>query len=127
MMTYHLRSLVLVLQSRWISLTHRQRLSAAPTQREELGIKVTGRGIIREECDVYRDGEKIGYITSGTFLPYLNGSYGMAIVESAKREIVAHVQVDVRGRKLMQRQASFLQERTVTLSVICKMIFYEAN
>ena len=63
-----------------------------------VGIKVTGRGIIREECDVYRDGEKIGYITSGTFLPYLGGSYGMAIVNSDKREIGAAVQVDVRSR-----------------------------
>lgn len=74
--------------------------AATPLKERRVGIKVTGRGIIREECDVYRDGEKIGYITSGTFLPYLNGSYGMAIVESAKREIGAPVQVEVRGRKI---------------------------
>lgn len=72
--------------------------AATPLKVRRVGIKVTGRGIIREECDVYRDGEKIGYITSGTFLPYLGGSYGMAIVDSDKREIGAAVQVDVRSR-----------------------------
>lgn len=74
--------------------------AATPLKERRVGIKVTSRGIIREDCDVYRDGEKIGYITSGTFLPYLKGSYGMAIVDSAKREIGAAVQVEVRGRMI---------------------------
>lgn len=74
--------------------------AATPLKHRRVGIKVTGRGIIREECDVYRDGEKIGYITSGTFLPYLKGSYGMAIVDAKMREIGAAVQVEVRGRMI---------------------------
>ena len=61
---------------------------------------VTGRGILREECDVYRDGKKVGVTTSGTFLPYLKGSYAMAIVEAADREIGAACQVEVRGRMI---------------------------
>jgi len=65
-----------------------------------VGIKVTGRGIVRENCAIYRDGEKIGVTTSGTFLPYLNGSYALAIVKSAKREIGAPVEVEVRGRRI---------------------------
>ena len=65
-----------------------------------MGLKVTGRGILREECDVYRDGKKVGVTTSGTFLPYLKGSYAMAIVEAADREIGAACQVEVRGRMI---------------------------
>ncbi len=72
--------------------------AAVPLKQRRVGIKVTGRGVVREECDVIRDGEKIGFTTSGTFLPYLKGSYALAIVESDKREIGAPVQVDVRGR-----------------------------
>jgi aminomethyltransferase len=71
-----------------------------PLKRRRVGIKVTGRGILREHCDVYRDGEKIGVTTSGTYLPYLGGSYAMAIVESAKRELGAACQVEVRGRMI---------------------------
>lgn len=75
-----------------------------PLARRRVGIKVTGRGIVREHCDVYRDGKVIGHTTSGTFLPYLGGSYAMAIVNSADREIGAPVQVEVRGRMIDAEQ-----------------------
>lgn len=74
--------------------------ASLPLKQRRVGIKVTGRGIVREDCSIYRDGEKIGVTTSGTFLPYLNGSYALAIVESAKREIGAPVEVEVRGRRI---------------------------
>lgn len=74
--------------------------AATPLKERRVGIKVTGRGIVREECAVYRDGEQIGVTTSGTFLPYLGGSYAMAIVSSEKRELGAAVQVEVRGRMI---------------------------
>ena len=69
-----------------------------PLKQRRVGLKVTGRGILREHLDVYRDGKLIGHTTSGTFLPYLGNSYGMAIVDTAAREIGAPCQVDVRGR-----------------------------
>ena len=37
-----------------------------------VGLKITGRGIAREHCDVYSGEEKIGVVTSGTHCPYLN-------------------------------------------------------
>ena len=69
-----------------------------PLKERRVGLKVTGRGILREHLDVYRDGEIVGHTTSGTFLPYLGSSYAMAIVKSEAREIGAPCQVDVRGR-----------------------------
>ncbi|MCQ2567294.1 MAG: glycine cleavage system aminomethyltransferase GcvT [Mogibacterium sp.] len=69
-----------------------------PLKQRRVGLKVVGRGIVREHLDVYRDGEKIGHTTSGTMLPYLNGAYAMAIVDSSAREIGAICQVDVRGK-----------------------------
>lgn len=71
-----------------------------PLKHRRVGLKVTGRGILREHCDVYRNGEIIGHTTSGTFFPYLGGSYAMAIVDSATREIGAPCEVEVRGRKI---------------------------
>ena len=69
-----------------------------PLKNRRVGLKVTGRGILREHLDVYRDGKLVGHTTSGTFLPYMGASYAMAIVESGAREIGAPCQVDVRGR-----------------------------
>ena len=51
---------------------------AAP-QRTLIGLKVTGRGIIREHQEVYKDGEMIGLTTSGTHCPYHRYPIAMAL------------------------------------------------
>ncbi|MBK5200971.1 MAG: glycine cleavage system aminomethyltransferase GcvT [Spirochaetaceae bacterium] len=45
-----------------------------------VGLKNLDGGIIREDMPIYDGFEKVGCTTSGTFLPYLNGSYAMAII-----------------------------------------------
>lgn len=72
--------------------------ASMPLKKRRVGLKVTGRGVIREHLDVYRDGEIIGQTTSGTFFPFFGGSYGMAVIDADKREIGAPCQVEVRGR-----------------------------
>lgn len=69
-------------------------------KRRKVGLKVTGRGIVREHQDVFLDGEKIGVTTSGTFCPFLNGAYANALVDADHREIGTKVEVDVRGRRV---------------------------
>ncbi len=65
-----------------------------------VGLKVTGRGIAREHCDVYSQDAKIGMVTSGTHCPYLNAPVAMAMlpVEYAKKG--TQVEIDVRGRRI---------------------------
>lgn len=65
---------------------------------KRVGLKVTGRGIIREEQDVYAGEKKIGYVTSGTHCPYLGYPVGMALLEKDYTEAGTKVSVDVRGR-----------------------------
>jgi len=36
-------------------------------------LKATGRGIVREHCDIYTGGRKIGETASGTFCACLKG------------------------------------------------------
>ena len=74
--------------------------NARPVSRRRVGLKITGRGIAREECPVY-DGEKqIGVVTSGTHCPWLGQAVAMAMVETSYKEPGTVVQVDVRGRKI---------------------------
>lgn len=68
--------------------------------RKRVGLKVTGRGIVREHSDVYADGKLVGHTTSGTFLPFLEGAYAMALVEAESLNVGDGAQVDVRGRKI---------------------------
>ncbi len=65
-----------------------------------VGLKVTGRGIVREHMDVLKDGKVIGHTTSGTYLPYLKGAYAMALVEAGSDELGTTVAVSVRGREI---------------------------
>jgi len=71
-----------------------------PPKRRKIGLKVTGRGIIREHQDVFQDGKKIGVTTSGTHCPYLDHAYAVALVETDNRETGSKVEVDVRGRRV---------------------------
>lgn len=75
-------------------------IQAIGTPRARIALKVTGKGIVREQQDVFLGGEKIGVTTSGTHLPFLGGAYAMALVDSEHTEIGTRVEVDVRGRRV---------------------------
>lgn len=65
-----------------------------------VGLKVTGRGIIREHSKVFAGGREIGTTTSGTHCPYLGGAYAMALVDQESAEIGTPVEAEVRGRRI---------------------------
>lgn len=69
-------------------------------QRKRVGLKVTGRGIIREHADVYDGEQKIGVTTSGTHCPYLKAPAAMALLDAAHTKPGTAVEVDVRGRRV---------------------------
>ncbi len=74
-------------------------LLAKETKRTRVGLKVTGKGIVREAQDLYKDGTLIGRTTSGTHLPFLGGAYAMALVDLSL-ETGDQVEADVRGRRV---------------------------
>ena len=66
---------------------------------KRIGMKVVGRGIVREHCDLYTmDGEKIGWASSGTFAPYIGCGVAMGYIPAQDIEIGRHLNADVRGR-----------------------------
>lgn len=68
--------------------------------RIRIGLKVTGKGIIREHQEVYVGEKLIGHTTSGTHCPYLGYPVAMALVEKAYAELGTKVSVEVRGRRV---------------------------
>ena len=75
-------------------------------QISRVGLKVTGRGIIREQNGVYIGNEKIGESTSGTHCPFLNGAYAMAIINKENAALGTQVEVEVRGRRIAAKVVS---------------------
>jgi aminomethyltransferase len=66
--------------------------------RQRVGLKITGRGIAREQCDVYAGDRKIGRVTSGTHCPFIGYAAAMALVDNEAVVPGDQVQVDIRGR-----------------------------
>lgn len=72
--------------------------ASLPVTRRRIGIKVTGRGIVREHCEISADGKNIGFSTSGTHCPFLGCPVAMAILDAEYAEPGKKVIVNVRGR-----------------------------
>lgn len=68
--------------------------------RKRVGLRVTGRGIIREHEEVLADGKKAGFTTSGTHCPYLGYPAAMAILDKEYTAAGTKVTVIVRGREV---------------------------
>lgn len=64
-----------------------------------VGLKMIDRGIPRQGYEVKnKNGEKIGYITSGTHSPTLDEPIGIAYVETAYSTEGSEIFVDIRGK-----------------------------
>ncbi len=71
-----------------------------PAKIKRAGLKVTGRGIIREHEEILENGKVIGHTTSGTHAPYLGYPVAMALFDAEQLEIGKKVEVIVRGRSV---------------------------
>lgn len=68
--------------------------------RNRVGLKIIGRGIAREESNVYKDDKRIGFTTSGTHLPYVNYAGAMALIDTEYSIEGTKLEVDVRGKRI---------------------------
>lgn len=74
---------------------------ASGPKRVLLGLKAIGRGVLRADLAVRRDGEPVGVTTSGTFSPSIKAGVALALLDaSAGLKPGDRVEADVRGRSL---------------------------
>lgn len=71
-----------------------------PLSRVRVGLRVTGRGIVREEMEISdpESGEVLGKTTSGTFSPSLQVGIAMGMVPPEYSELGTKLRVTVRNR-----------------------------
>lgn len=69
-------------------------------KRLRVGIQPEGRQPAREGAEIFRDGRRIGVVTSGGFGPTVNGPVGMGYVETAFATAGTDVTLIVRGKEL---------------------------
>jgi len=65
-----------------------------------VGFEMIDRGIAREGYAVYKDGRKIGKVTSGTYSPSLDKGIGFAFVDAAWREPGTEIDIGIREKSV---------------------------
>jgi aminomethyltransferase len=68
--------------------------------RRLVGFQMTDRGIARDGFDVYINGDKAGYVTSGSPAPFLQKNIGFAFVPVEFANVGQELKIDVRGKQL---------------------------
>jgi len=78
-----------------------EKARAAGLSRTLVGLEAVDRGIPRDDYKVHDEsGQEIGYVTSGSYAPYLKKNIAMAYVPPAKSELGQELYVDIRGQKV---------------------------
>ncbi len=68
--------------------------------RKLCGFALNGKGIARRHSEIYSDGQKVGYVTSGGISPQLDKSIGMAYIDLPYDKIGTELEIDVRNRRI---------------------------
>ena len=67
-------------------------------QRKIVGFEMIDRGIPRNNYEVYKEGEKIGYVTTGSFSPTLKKNIGLALIDSAYSKEGTEIEILIRNK-----------------------------
>lgn len=76
-----------------------RRLKDRGLDRRIVGLELEGRRIARQHYPVYRGGDKIGEITSGTLSPTLGKSIAMALISADASEVGTPLEVELSGKR----------------------------
>ena len=58
------------------------------------------RGIPRSHYEVFAEGRKIGYVTTGSFSPTLKKNIGLALIEAEYAKEGTEIEISVRNKNL---------------------------
>jgi len=70
------------------------------TDRIIVGLNLLDRGIIREHYKIFKNGNEIGFVTSGGFSPTLKKTIGLGLVEKQYSEVGTEFEIEIRNKFL---------------------------
>ena len=63
-----------------------------------VGFEMIGRGLARNHYDVYKQGVKIGFVTTGSYAPSLDKNMGMALIDVACATLGQDIEIMIRDK-----------------------------
>jgi len=70
------------------------------TERILVALNLLDKGIIRENYKLFKNGNEIGYVTSGGYSPTLKKTIGLGLVKSQYKEVGTELEIEIRGKLL---------------------------
>jgi len=70
------------------------------TDRIIVGLNLLDRGIIREHYKIFKNGNEIGFVTSGGYSPTLKKTIGLGLVEKQYSEVGTEFEIEIRNKFL---------------------------
>ena len=67
-------------------------------ERKRIGFEMLERGIPRDGCEIQKNNKRIGFVTSGSFIPSTKKSIGMGYVSISESEIGNELDIIIRGK-----------------------------
>ena len=67
-------------------------------KRRVVGFELIGRGIPRENYEVYKDGKKIGHVTTGYMSPTLKKNIGVALIDIDETKLGNEIDIMIRNK-----------------------------
>lgn len=67
-------------------------------KRKLAGFELIGRGIAREGMEIYKDGEKIGHVTTGYMSPTLKKTIGNALIKAEFTALETEIDIMIRNK-----------------------------
>jgi len=80
---------------------------AKGAKKVRVGLKMLEAGIPRAECDILKDSQVVGKVTSGTFSPTINQGIAMGYVPREHSKVGENVEIKVRAKNLQAVITSF--------------------
>jgi len=71
-----------------------------------IGFEMEERGIARDHYPVQIEGRRQGYVSSGSYAPYLRRNIGLAYIPPGHAEPGQELQVEIRGKSVRARQTA---------------------
>lgn len=69
-------------------------------KRKLVGFEMVDRGIPRSHYEVYAEGKKIGYVTTGSFSPTLKKNIGLALIDAEYAKENTEIEVSIRNKNI---------------------------
>jgi len=70
------------------------------TERVLVGLNLIDKGIIRENYKIFKNGDEIGFVTSGGYSPTLKKTIGLGLVKKQYKEVGTEIEIEIRNKLL---------------------------